>query len=309
MIGGAARHLGAVVGLLSLTVIVAGCTASTGSGFASPDPSAIPPQIAIEELDTAAFADVTAQLDEKAEAITTPLSTYYMSGREIMAISHANDLAMQGCMAGYGEPYPEAQLPWDLEPVAFDREYGVWSVSRAAEWGRSVPRTERDIAAEAISPAATSTPEWLQAQDSCLQATEFFDAIHTYGSTEEIMSSSMAIVYAGSQAAGIYAGRTPAYVEYGRALAKCYAEHGLTTSDETGPWGVVTPNDPEAATTVIVQDAKCHQETGAVQGMYDLRAQYEAAYIEAHESELAAAKEKKDAIVTAARDYIATHGG
>lgn len=266
------------------------------------------PQVEIEDFDLGPYASVRAQLDEADETVVLPLSRYYMSARERLMVEHANDLIVDACMAEAGLSYPDADLPWDIDPVDFDRRYGLWSVTRAAAWGYELPKSARDIAAGERSTAATASQAWQDALGACAQSTTRLQILHPSGIRDED-SSFMAVVDAGSDAGDAYAARSPGYMTYRQALSDCLADVGLTIGESGAAWGPDIPDDAEEQITVAVMDATCHQQTGIVQGLSDLRARYESAFIAAHESELAAAKAKKEAIVQEARDVIARHAG
>ena len=268
------------------------------------------PTDAFEQFETVdPDGSVSAILDEEAETVRLPLDRYYMTAQEMAMVTQATNLRIAECMSESGLDYPPATADWQSAVEAPNRRYGLWGVSNAATYGYGFPPTPYNSSIDAII-AAQGTPDeaWLSASSACADSVgRPFPILAPSGSVSE-ETAFIELVDRGVGGGDAAAATDPEYAQFRHALSECLAQSGLVNGEGGTGWGPDAPADPEEERKVAVIDAQCHQSTGMVQGLFDLQAQYQAAYEVEHEAELASVKAEKDEILKDAKAYISEHG-
>ncbi|NRD08460.1 hypothetical protein [Rathayibacter agropyri] len=307
MRGAVLGSCGVVVAGISLVLV--GCSQEAVDVSGSPAPESTEGQV-YEQV--APDGSVHAVLHEELESVRLPLDEFLPSNAEMLLVTHANDLLILDCLQQSGRDYSPAHVDWQGgwdEPS--NREYGSWSVSRAAAYGYGVPESpyEKSVMA-AVAADGTPSAEQMAAESRCNNSVERIpnlteDAGHSDNPTEALM----VVVDEGRHGGGVAAAESEEFPKVRAALAECFATNGLSMSDNPSSFEVTDkPEDPEGRVRTAVAEAKCHQEAKVEQTLYDIQAQYQAGYIAAHEAELAAVKQKQAEVLERAKQVIAEHG-
>ncbi|PPF23915.1 hypothetical protein C5C34_06955 [Rathayibacter rathayi] len=300
----------ALVILVGISGVLVACSQNAvdvgGSSAAEPTTSRVHEQVAPD-------GSVHAVLHEEFESVRLPLDEFLPTTDEMLAVTHANDLFILDCLQQSGFDYSPAHVDWQggwEEP--FNREYGVWSVSRAAVYGYDVPESpyEKSVMA-AVAADGTPSAEQMAAESRCNQSVERLPNLtEDAGHSDDPAEAVMAVVDEGRYAAGAAASESDAFPKVRAALAECLARNGLSLSDDSWSFTVTNkPEDAEGQVKTAVAEATCHQEVKVEQTLYDIQAQYQAGYIAAHEAELAVVKQKQTEVLERAKKVIAEHGG
>ena len=276
-----------------LLFVLSGCGASQTGPEA--DAGSLP------SINRSAYAGVHAQLDPANVEIGMPMDRYEASADESMVITAANMYIIEGCMKKAGVSMPEKH--GDLE-VKADQSYGVWVPEFAAKFGyeRPVVRTIPGIydSRTRESPQA-AVKKYFECDNSTAgeQLPPFRSRIAGQDSLlTSIVNDSNAL-----------AERDPAWKTLREEWIKCLRDSGINMrQDSPDAWVPSYPIDKQGEIRTALEDTECKSKTHMMQGLMDIRAQYQAALIESHQAALNTLVDEKTAALARAKDILRQHG-
>lgn len=249
--------------------------------------------------DIGQFGDVKAELNYEDGTVTYPLDEYALTGNDARLVDSANAVLIERCMAQSGLDFPRANAEWRSIPPTPDRMFGLWSPRIAESYGYDLP--PRD---EALSELEAAKPEsWWDAYRSCHDSAELLPAMAPLTGDPNNPSP----VDRGYRESFQNTRGSSAFEDAKNAWIDCIAEQGLSAED--GPILVpVLPEGREQQLRVAIVDVGCKESLGTMQQIADVMAQYQAAYIDAHEGELAEFRQQAVDALNAAKEVLATSG-
>jgi len=263
------------------------------------------------QIDISGYADVRAELDVEAETIRYPIDAFFLAPEQLATVAHANDLLWDACMEEGGRSYPPAAFDMSASLHRQDTYYGIWSPDRAARLGYSFDASAAeaaDAAAQAMMAADQDDSGWGPAFDACVETVERLPLIGrdiALDEDQEVFDLPQAV----RDDAKMLASRSPRWDEARAEWSDCLTAKGLLLQeDETSPWAPEVPEDPEAAIRTAVLDVQCKEETGLVETLSSLEAQYQAALIDQNRAALDEVAEKEQEIIAHADEILAEHG-
>lgn len=290
---GGGRSLWGVLSAVVAAMGLCGCAAGT----AAPDESA------------------RAHLDRVSGEIVMPLDEYAFYGR------HADDRTFDAaaravigdCMRAKGFVPPPARVQADPATDLDDRTFGIWEEQRAARygWGHAEPPLEASLA----EARAAGGPSWSAAYDACnggdASVTKTMDTIlppqaeYLDGLVSRLESEAM------NNAEG-----DERWQQARRPWEKCLIAAGLAPEEGRGYnskqsralLDTGAAENTEEGIRLASIEARCNTETRMTQKLADLEAAYQQPLIDANQAALNKVKERKQELLSAARDYIDAHG-
>lgn len=269
---------------VALSVLVlAGCGASTPE---LDDASAQLPVVSTE-----GFEDVTAELDYDTGTATTPISRYIVNQdfKTEVLFSQARETLISRCMDAAGFAYPGlTSVDWgSLRPME-DRLFGQWDRAAAAQFGVDLDPNRGTPKSNLVEEG----PEFNTALSSCNQQA-MQDA--TLGplamKLSELTLADRILANAANLAQQSEAGKRVTELN-----SACLSARSIVVDPESGGISVeYSELGKEAEIEAVLAEVDCNLETGRIETLYTLRAQYESAYIEKYESQLAQVLEVKQA--------------
>lgn len=271
----------------ALSLALGGCATSSSE---LDDPFAPLPEVSIEE-----FSSVTADLDFGTATASTPLDPYLVGySFEIeTAFAQARATITGECLRGFGYASREfATVDWETLQPLDDRQFGMWDVRAAAKFGfepdgsRGVPQP---------SPALNAGQGYADASAVCAgkrqedprYASILRDLEGPQFLSDRIQGNAMALALASPEGSAAT-----------ERFADCLRARGLVLDPDSGyVSSEYTAKGKEAEIVAALGEAECNRSSGRVQTLYDLRARYEAAYMERYESQLDAVAEQKRSIL------------
>ncbi|QHC65956.1 hypothetical protein GSU68_04740 [Rathayibacter sp. VKM Ac-2759] len=276
------------------------CSAGLPSGGASGPP---------DDIDISGYSDVHAVLDRSEESIVYPIDAFFISRDDLGRVTRANDLLWDDCMREGGRTYPPASFDLTHSVDAPDTPFGIWDPDGAARHGYALDPSldaELEAANAAMVAASQADPGWDAALEACLESV---DRLPELGrdfawETPQVSELPQSIRNDATSLAMADERWEPAR----QAWTDCLVARGLALqTDVESPWAPQVPEDPEAAIRTAVLDVQCKEETGLVETLSSLHAQYQAALIDRHRAALDEVAEKERAILAQADEIIAGH--
>ncbi|MDJ0336747.1 hypothetical protein [Cryobacterium sp. PH31-O1] len=224
-----------------------------------------------------------------------------MSWSEMQDVSHANALLVSDCLAVGGRQFARATQDWDSIPAIPDRRYGAWSQTDAEKNGYELPQSPQSAALTTLEDGLGD--DWWEAFESCQSKVELFPIMgfNTAPDTSPVdvgMNESFTALLASSAFDSVRADWT-----------SCIVAQGVVPDSESGVLVPEIPAAGEEQLRVAAIDVACKESLNSVQKLADVEAQGQMAYIDEHESELKAYRDKVDDVLFAVRKVLATFGG
>lgn len=246
------------------------------------------------------YSEVRARLDAQGGQIILPLEAFAMTSAEVQEVSQANALLIDNCLAETGRTFPGAMQDWELLPTLPDRRYGLWSMSDAEENGYELP--EAPSAEEIDSEVDSMGEDWWAATDACRSTVDLLPVMGNntsaeFSTVDEGMNESFDALVASSE-----------FETVRDAWVDCITGEGLAPHPDAT---VLVPSFPPAGEEqlrVAAIDTECKDALNVVQTLADYEARHQMAYLDRHEGELIAHRDRVDEVLTRARDVISTHG-
>lgn len=283
------RRLMAVV----LLFVLAGC----GVNQTGPQADAGP----LPSIDRSPYSGVHAQLDHANAEIRMPMDSYEADPEESMIITAANMYIIEGCMKNAGMVMPEKHGNLDVKA---DQSYGVWVPEFAARYGYERP-TIRTIPGIYDSGTRDSPQVAVKKYFECDKSTAG-DQIPAFRSRVAGQDSLLTKIINDSNA---LAERDPMWKSFREAWIKCLGDSGITMrQDSPEAWVPSYPADKQGEIRTALKDAECKSKTNMMQGLMDIRAQYQAALVEVNQAALNTLADEKAAALTKAQDILRQHG-
>jgi hypothetical protein len=247
------------------------------------------------------FGEVHARLNFETGTIYYPLDSYALSSVEGQEVAHANALLVSDCMASAGYDYPRINDNWEQKLPQLERRYGLWSPQIAVKFGYSYPddQTSLDIDRE----ERTRPDAWWDQAFECLNSTTQFPPMTVNGdvSNPSPVDAGVLEAYRNMMSSAVYGEQRELWVE-------CMGTRGILPDTSTNLLLPDLPVSDSGQAEIAQADVACKEELGTIQIVADLESQYQAVYIEAHESELVEYQERAKAILEKAREIVARYG-
>lgn len=274
-------------------------------GCSTNNVSPLDERVPLDKVSIEKFADVHAELDFENATARTPISDYLIGHDFLVEVRFAKAAQkfLEGCMTQKGFDYPGfSSVKWESLRPGEDRLFGQWDVKAAAKYGLELDPS-RGVPKSGFGDDADKNET--DAIEACVGDLEAHDAMRPL--VDELTRSSIADRI--FEESAFLAEESPEGKEASQKFTQCMKERGLVLDRDSGyVSSEYRDRGKEAEITAAVGEAECNVKTGRVQTMYDLRARYEAAYIEKFESQLKAVQGQKreilaklDAIVAGAK--------
>jgi hypothetical protein len=285
--------------LLSTAAAMIGCAADPTPHGDSPTQSQTASPL--PEVSIAGYGHVTARLDFAHAAVSLPLDAYYgWTPEYVRDVLHLQAQETDHCLVEQGLPAVADSVPWQPMPEE-DRLYGIWGVEYAKRHGTELAPEGR----LPIIDAASMGEAFDRSYHGCIEETRsifdeqlsYFDGQWPHALDIRIRKRASERVLAST--AGQDARRT---------WSECIQDRGVTLEAADGrPSTEYAVQGREALIRVTTVEAECAVSSGAVQALFDLHAQYEAAYIDLYSDELTSLKKERDGMIDAMRAIVAAH--
>jgi hypothetical protein len=247
--------------------------------------------------DLTSYDDVRAQLNYADGTVTYPLDDYALNAAEALDVERANAVLVHGCMVDFGLDFPRADDEWWRFPPTPDRLFGLWSPEVAELYGYGLPPRDEELAElEAAQPES-----WWNTYRGCLESTDQLPILTALRGDPNNPS----VVDRGWRESVTNTQGSAALQELKAEWVECIAEEGLVAVE--GP--LLVPELPESVEEqlrIALVDVTCKESLGTMQRLADVLAQYQAAYIDGHESELNDYRDRALAVLDEARQVLAT---
>lgn len=262
------------VSCAALSLSLAGC--ATGGQVAEKDAYALP-DVSIEEV-----KGVTAKLNFEDATVVTPIEPYLFSTRfdVEVAYNHANAVLLSQCMQKSGFEYaPLKTVDWENLVPFDDRLFGLWDLDSAQQFGSELDRS-RGVPKETTVEMGQAYNDELATCATEVNSSEKFgtllDRMKQTTIADRILGNS------NRRAEESADGR-----EASKKFAECLDKKGLVTDPDSGfVSGDYSQISKEADIESSVGEAKCNIDTGRIQTLYNLAAQYQTAYMKDYEAQL-----------------------
>lgn len=281
----------ALIATLALVTLTA-CVSSSADQTETED---LLPEVSIED-----FAQVKAHLNFDNGTATTPIVDYLTNTdfeTEVL-FAEAYESLVTTCMSEAGHPYDGLlAVDWDaLEPQE-DRLFGQWDRASAAQRGSAMDES-RGIPKFTSAP---SGPEFTTALVTCNEEVNTGDVLRPLA--DQLSQPTLADRIQGNSA--VRAQESEAGRDADARFTQCLEDKSLVVDPDSG---YVSAEYAEIGTeediASAVGEVDCNIETGRIQEMYDLTAQYVAAYMEEYEAQLGAVLEEKQELHRQLQDII-----
>lgn len=255
--------------------------------------------------------DARAKLDRQSSQILTPFSAYLQNDdpADQALVDQAKRIFTSKCMAKKGQKF-SAVGPENA--IIDDRTFGMWDEKFAAQYGWGSMPSSVDMTWQEEETAGGEA--WEEAYEECQTD---FDADAETEALREIDQESSARAEELSTQAFNAAVKDEEWKRVHDEWSQCVTDAGLTAPKNSEEWASVETKkllESEGAQTskesirLASIEARCNNQTSTSQRLGDLVASYQQPLIDKHEAELKPAKEAKDRILSAAREYIARNG-
>lgn len=287
-----------------LTALLAGASVLLLAGCGTSAPELEDQSAPLKQVSADGFEDVTAELDFENGTAVTPITRYTVSGdfsTEVL-FAQAREALITDCMTEGGLTYTGLTgVDWaSLQPQG-DRVFGLWDRGAAANFGVAFdPRrgTPRETYVEA--------------------GPEFNAALNKCGDTamEHAVLGPLAMKLGESTLADRILGNAVELAlnsdegEQANAdFADCLAEKSIVVDPASGyPSSDYSELGKAAEIEAVLAEVDCNIDSGRIETLYNLRAQYESAYIEEYGTQVAGVLEEKEGIQSTLRTIIETAG-
>lgn len=248
------------------------------------------PTAALPEVSISGFADQKADLDFETGNAVTPISDYLVNADfdTLVLFSHANQTVVERCMADAGEEYSSG-VSWGTLRPQEDRLFGKWDRAAAAEFGfdfdpsRGIPK--RTTVNQGV--------EFNQAINKCYEQAAGDKALEPLAS--ELTQLTLSDRIQGNAAE--FARKSEKGKEAASRLKICLEKGSFVQDPESGSISSeYSELGKEAEIAAAVAEATCNAATGRTKDLYDLKAQYEAAYIEKYKPQLNEVLDRKQEV-------------
>jgi len=251
--------------------------------------------------DLSSYKDVRATLNDEDGTLGMPLDDYALVGADGIAVEHANALLTEQCMDESGKDFPRAHQDWASKSGSPDRSFGLWSETLAETYGYDLPAQpglEELEKTEAAMPDAWWTTYW-----NCSESTDLLPIMTPLSGDP----ASPSPVDRGITESVGYTQNDPVFKKAREDWSECIGKEGLEPQD--GPLLLPKlPDDAESRSKIALDDVACKKQLGSMQIIADVMARYEAAYIDAHASELNEFRDTAREVLNEAQSIIATNG-
>lgn len=224
-----------------------------------------------------------------------------MGALEVRDVEHANALLTSGCLAESGRDFPRAHQDWDGLPTLPDRRYGLWSLADAEANGYEFPQAADSGSLDAQED--TFQDDWWEAAQVCLASDALFPLLGVNSAPDQSpVDRGLTESYEALLSSDLFQQTRDSW-------KSCIEAKGLTLHSDTR---VLIPQFPPASEQqlqVAALDVGCKEELNSVQVLADFETRQQLAYIDAHEGELNAYRDRVDEVLVQAREVIATDGG
>lgn len=282
-----------LVGLLSVVGVGVVATLSACSAGGSPNGQGVASAVSA--------VNVTADVDPKSGGIVLPLDRFFLSHAELADIDSAHGLAMSTCTATRGYDYGPTKV---IPEIGGQRNYGVWVMANAEQFGYELPASPAKQAALArnADPSRALTDAQLEIIKACAQTP---DAL----ALEEI--SIQVHFPLGDATTGLHdkAMASDPAKQVIAEWADCLAAKGIQRDESGGPFNIkgVTPGITESNIRIAVQDVQCKDKVDLVRQMATIEASFQAPVVQKYAAELTDLRAQYDKLLTRARTYMTAH--
>lgn len=253
------------------------------------------------EVSIADFTDVRATLDFDTGIAVTPIDDYLtnVDFQTEVLFTQAHEALVTVCMAEAGHTFTGlTSIDWSALLPMEDRTFGLWNRASAAVRGSDLDRSR------GVPKGNTTVKEGVafnQALDVCDESAQS-DA--TLGRlTEELMQGTLADRIMGQSIT--LAEHSDAGKAVTSRFTKCLEDKSLVVDPESGyVSSEYSDIGVEADITASVGEVDCNIDTGRIQALYDLTAQYEAAYMNKYEAQLGSVLAHKRELHAQLQDII-----
>lgn len=256
-------------------------------------------------------ASATALLDQDTGQIVLPLSEYDVadSSADLDLLNKALYIHVGKCMIARGFGFDAAQA--DTGQPSDDRNFGIWFEKGARIWGWGVPP---DPVSRALDADAERGGEpWAEAFSECADEASSDPEAAAFVPAPEDVTDGLAQRLATD--AYRAASSDSAWGSVRGAWHKCLESAGLEPLTGENDWtskqsqNALESGAPlEELIQLATTEAQCNNEVGLAQTAGDVVASYQAPLIEANQAALNESKNRKQALLSAARDYISQNG-
>ena len=273
-----------------------------GCGARSPeldDPTASLPEVSID-----GFESVSADLDFATGTAKTPISRYLVNldfDTEVL-FSQARESLIASCMSESGFAYEGlAAVEWERLTPLEDRVFGLWDRESAATFGAEFDPSRGTPKESFIEEG----PDFNAALNGCAESAMQDETLGPLAM--KLSETTLADRILGN--ATNLALQSAAGKAVNASFADCLAEKSIVVDPASGyPSADYASLGKEAEIEAVLAEADCNIDTGRIETLYNLRAQYESAYIDEYESQLAGVLEEKEADWAALRTIIESAG-
>jgi hypothetical protein len=207
-----------------------------------------------EPIDVTGFQDVTAVLDSETESIQYPIDAYFLDDVSSMYLGP-------------------------------DRNYGLWGVENAQNFGYDYPTFASDIDEAESKNASLSSQAWDTRLDECYASEDLFPLLgqgHAGGGVEEITAPANRVI----GDAFTLAREQPEWDTAVSEWRACLEQNGVVPNPDPENWTPELPSGAEQEYRAAAIDVNCKIETRLVARLADLESQYQAALIEKYQGPL-----------------------
>ncbi|MBB2969486.1 MULTISPECIES: hypothetical protein [Leifsonia] len=248
-----------------------------------------------------AHANVRAQLNPATAQILLPLESYAMSWGEVQTVNHANSIAIEKCMANKGLTFPRASQDWSALAPLPDRRYGLWAPADAEANGYELPESSQSKDVQAQEDALG--PDWWQDYRACFKSTKQLPVMGVNTSPDQSvvdrgMNESFEALLASDE-----------FKSVREKWLSCIQDGGLAANKDARVLVPQFPSAGEEQLEVAAIDVRCKESLNSVQTLADWEATKQAGYIDDHEGELTAYRDKVKKVVAQAQKLVTTVGG
>lgn len=273
-------------------IALMGCGADSGE---LDDPTATLPAVSVE-----GFEDAAAELDFDTGTANSPISRYLVNldfETEVL-FSQARETLITECMAESGFVYEGLTgVDWGALKLHEDRVFGLWDREAAATFGAGFDpsRGTPKVTFVEEGPDFNSALNWCA--DGAMQNETLGSlAVKLSEQTlaDRILGNATNLALQSSEGKAANA-----------LFADCLAEKSIVVDPSNGyPSADYAELGKGAEIEAVLAEVDCNIGSGRIETLYNLRAQYEAAYIAKYETQLADVLAGKEADQAALRAII-----
>lgn len=244
------------------------------------------------------------QLDYETSQIAFPIEQYQISDSDWAIVSQARELILNQCMVKKGfTPDPDHPAS-NFE----DRNFGIWNVERARQYGFSIPGLETTT--DNLSPKG---PGWGDARDMCVQ--QEADGLAQVSPPDPTVNPNMADEIQHQSLA--LASKDPAWTNAREEWWTCLRSRGLEPRTGDQEWSskqaldiairaseeAATPATRQEGIRVATLEAECNQETRLTQRLGDIQASYQLPLIQKNQAALNETRADGEKVVAKAKQF------